>query len=297
MDHIPRLSEVLYVGLCRKIGTPKEVAIRRDVRDMEEMIEKPVHVCSGRRRIYTGSYREGFRFHSSDRDVMYWFLSHKIISNISQFTIYDASKHTIILMEDTDTPPGFVRLRLLTQPRDDFISSALVSLKGTHYLSNLLWKEKWLQKTKEIKAIKNVDGHGPCSTGYVGDIELDYALCFISKHWTIITSNWIERSYKYTWPPAYVFAKILNNGFHFVAIGNNIFSPSYELEWRLSFSRAEQKLVCTMNHTQFLCYGLLKIFLKENGRVLSSSESDSQINPRSSSKDSVVCGSFCRGSC
>ncbi|XP_062593966.1 uncharacterized protein LOC134255449 [Saccostrea cucullata] len=263
MDHIPRLSEVLYVGLCRKIGTTTEVAIRRDVMDMKEMINTPVQMYIGCRYIDTGSFREGFRFHSSDQDIMYWSVNHKIINNISQFTIYDASKHTIILMEDTDTPPGFVRLRLLTQPRDYFINSAVVSLNGIHYLSNLLWKEKWLQKIKEMKAIKNVEGHGPCLTGYVGDIENDYALCFISKHWTKITSNWIERSHEYTWPPEYVLTEILKSGFHCVAIGNDILSPSYELEWRLSFSRAEQKLVCTMNHAQFLCYGLLKIFLKE----------------------------------
>lgn len=40
-------------------------------------------------------------------------------------------------------------------------------------------------------------------------------------------------------------------------------SDENEFEWRLSFSQAEQKLVYSMNHTQFLCYGVLKIFLKD----------------------------------
>ncbi|XP_062593426.1 uncharacterized protein LOC134254912 [Saccostrea cucullata] len=263
MDHIPRLSEVLYVGLCDEIGTPTEVAIRRDVRDMEEMIKKPVQLCTGTIYLISGSYREGFRFDYSDRDVMFWIHSHKMISKLSQSSIYDPSKHTIILMEESDTPPGFVKLHLLTQPRDDFIQSALVSLNGIHFLSNLLWKEKWLQRTEENKQYQNVDSHGPCSNGYFHHIEFDQALCLSSVHWTKITSNWIERCLHYTWPPEYVLTEILKNGFHCVAIGNNILSPSYELEWRLSFSQAEQKLVCTMNHTQFLCYGLLKIFLKE----------------------------------
>ena len=34
-------------------------------------------------------------------------------------------------------------------------------------------------------------------------------------------------------------------------------------EWRISFSLAEYKIVKSMNHSQFLVYGLLKIFLKE----------------------------------
>ncbi|XP_062619057.1 uncharacterized protein LOC134280633 [Saccostrea cucullata] len=263
MDHIPRLSEVLYVGLCGKIGTPTEVAIRRDVMDMEEMIRKPVQMYIGCRYIDSGSYREGFRFDPSDRDTMFWIHSHKMISKLSQSSIYKASKHTIILMEETDTPPGFVRLQLLTQPKDTMIKSALVSLNGTHYLSNLFWKEKYLREFKENKGYQNIDGHGPCLTGYCENIEIDYALCLNSIHWTKITSNWINRSRDYTWPPEFVLTEILKNGFHCVAIGNNILSPYYELEWRLSFSRAEHKLVCTMNHTQFLCYGLLKLFLKE----------------------------------
>jgi hypothetical protein len=36
-----------------------------------------------------------------------------------------------------------------------------------------------------------------------------------------------------------------------------------DLEWRISFSQAEQKLVYCMNHCQFLCYGVMKIILKE----------------------------------
>lgn len=33
-------------------------------------------------------------------------------------------------------------------------------------------------------------------------------------------------------------------------------------EWRISFSQAEYKFVCAMNHCQFLTFGLLKLFLK-----------------------------------
>ncbi|XP_061182367.1 uncharacterized protein LOC133190693 [Saccostrea echinata] len=264
MDHIPRISEVMYVGMCRKIGRPTEVAIRRDVMDMWEMIEKPLQTYTGDMCMFTGSHREGFRFDSSDMDVMIWNHGHKMISKVSQFSIYDTSKHTIILMEEnTDTPPGFVILQLLTQPKDTFITSALVSLKGIGYLSNLLWRENYLQITRENKVYHTVDSHGPCSTAYHRNIEIDLAFCLKSIHWTKITSNWIERSLNYIWPPAYVLNEILKNGYHCVPIGNNILSPFYELEWRLSFSQAEQKLVCTMNHTQFLCYGLLKIFLKE----------------------------------
>lgn len=47
-----------------------------------------------------------------------------------------------------------------------------------------------------------------------------------------------------------------------------------EIEWRLSFSQAELQMVYSFNHTQFLCYGMFKIFLKE---VLCSSTHESLI--------------------
>ena len=49
-----------------------------------------------------------------------------------------------------------------------------------------------------------------------------------------------------------------------VPVGNPLGLQGYKNEeWRISFSLTEQKLVYTMNHCQFLVYGLLKIFLKE----------------------------------
>lgn len=66
MDYSHRVSEVLYRGLCRdkRIGTPTEVAIRRDMIDMEDMIERPVHIHRGCMIMKSGSHREGFRFTS-----------------------------------------------------------------------------------------------------------------------------------------------------------------------------------------------------------------------------------------
>lgn len=43
MDHLPRVSEALYVGLCYYIGTPTdlEVTIRREVIDIDGKIGTP----------------------------------------------------------------------------------------------------------------------------------------------------------------------------------------------------------------------------------------------------------------
>ncbi|XP_061179624.1 uncharacterized protein LOC133188268 [Saccostrea echinata] len=263
MDHIPRLSEVLYVGLCRKIGTPTEVAIRRDVTDMYEMIEKPVNIQKGFVRIQSGSSKEGFRLRSSDIDRMFWPCDLKLISDISQSRLFNTSKHIIVVMEDSDTPPGFVRLRLLT-PARHIDTIFLVPFDGGAYISSSLWRERYFQFMYEVRPpSEKIRIHGPCTSGFTESIEFDEAHCLATMPWPKQLRNWVDRCQRYTWPPLPVLKIILRNECHCVPIGSKGVSTSNELEWRLSFSLAEQQLVCTMNHTQFLCYGLLKIFLKE----------------------------------
>ncbi|XP_062582345.1 uncharacterized protein LOC134244088 isoform X1 [Saccostrea cucullata] len=167
-------------------------------------------------------------------------------------------------MEDSDTPPGFVKLRILTPVRHIDTMSSLVLLNGGAYLSSLLWREQSLQyRIKEDPYTENVRIHGPCRSGFYGFLEFDEAYCLATILWPKLLGSWVDRCQRHTWPPVPVLEKILKNECHCVPIGSKIESPYNELEWRLSFSQAEQQLVCTMNHTQFLCYGLLKIFLKE----------------------------------
>ncbi|XP_062582340.1 uncharacterized protein LOC134244082 [Saccostrea cucullata] len=264
MDHIPRLSEVLYVGLCRKIGTPTEVAIRRDVLDMEEMIMKPVYNQIGYVMVESGSYREGFRMSSSDRDRMLWFCNYKLITDVSQSRLYNSSKHTIVLIENSDTPPGFVKLRLLIPVPLSYI----VFFNSGAYLSSRLWREKHFQfllksSSKSYPLNLTIQMHGPCSNSILGPFELDIGWCLASFPWPKLSRSCIERCQRHTWPSTSVLEKILKNECHCMPIRSKVESPYNELEWRLSFSKAEQQLVCSMNHTQFLCYGLLKLFLKE----------------------------------
>ncbi|XP_062586863.1 uncharacterized protein LOC134248487 [Saccostrea cucullata] len=87
-----------------------------------------------------------------------------------------------------------------------------------------------------------------------------------SHHWPSLAFPWIQRCHQQGWPSKTVLSDIFKGGFHLVPIGSTVESI---LEWRISFSLAEQKLVYSMNHTQFLCYGLLKMFLKE---VINSNE-------------------------
>lgn len=61
----------------------------------------------------SGSYRDGFRFESSDLDMMLWYTNNKVICEMSQFMGFYASDENIILMEYLENPPGFVKIKIV----------------------------------------------------------------------------------------------------------------------------------------------------------------------------------------
>lgn len=258
MSYTSQLSTGMYVGLCRYIGTPTEITMRRQVIDIEELI---VNKRKGEGRgLCSGSFREGFRFKSSDKDYMIWNIRIKVITDLSQCVIYDLSKHSILLVEDIDTPPGFVRLELISSPCE-LLNLSAIRRNAIRYISSLMYKNNLCSYMPRFNKTASI--HGPCLQNCYEYEETDIAFCFNCIHWPRMTNNWVQRCIRHNWPPKTVFAEILKNGCHFVPIGSKTSSGENPLEWRLSFSQAEQKLVYSMNHTQFLCYGLLKIFLTE----------------------------------
>lgn len=138
MDRLQRISEVLYVGLCREIGTPIEVAFRRSATDMNEIVKRSAvrYTCVGYIFMLSGSYREGFRFKSSDLDLMCWRTNNKVIFDLSDLNTFNALDLEIILMEHTETPPGFVRLKLLTPSKCIPTLCAIVLYRHSRYLSS-----------------------------------------------------------------------------------------------------------------------------------------------------------------
>ena len=77
------ISESVYVGLCLKIGTPQQIAIRRDLIDIIESLEQKVAKTDQLLRMLSGSKREGFRFDDSDVDHMFWPKNHRVLWDLS----------------------------------------------------------------------------------------------------------------------------------------------------------------------------------------------------------------------
>ncbi|XP_052679189.1 uncharacterized protein LOC128159990 [Crassostrea angulata] len=255
-EGLQHMSESVFVGMCGIVGTSQQVAIRRETIDVKEMVERRLAPHDGSIGMLSGSYREGFRLIGSDIDCMFWLNNHRVIMDKSQSEYYNTVNTILILSDSSESPPGFTLLQLLTPTTYREVQSACVRMNDRVYISSSIWR----QLTCSV-VFPNSTVHGPCGSGIIaGRLEYDNAWCFVSDFWPQSASSWIDRCH--SWPDSEVVHDIVRNGCHFVAIGHPL-GTNENLQWRISFSLAEYKLVNSMNQSQFLIYGLLKIFLKE----------------------------------
>ena len=242
-----------YIKLCQVFGTPTDVAIIREMSDIREILKKQTL-----RKVYqemeSGSRREGFRLKGSDMDTMVWPDNHRVIWNKSMSKRY--TDDCILLLGDTnESPPGFTLLEVLTKT-DKTFEIPKTDLNCKIYIPSLKFK----RDAHLIDLPKSVV-HGPCDRFVQAGVETDVVTCFACDFWPQSASSWIKRDSLH-WPKQEIIDDVVRNGCHVVPIGNPL-SPYRDTEWRISFSLAEYKIVKSMNHPQFLAYGLLKILLKE----------------------------------
>ncbi|XP_052673380.1 uncharacterized protein LOC128155620 [Crassostrea angulata] len=254
-EGMQHMSESVFQGLCLIMGTSQQVAIRREISDMKEVVRRVATTNNKSTLMFSGSLREGFRLKGSDVDFMYWPNNHRVIMDMSQSEYYNTVNTTLILSDSSESPPGFTLLQLLTQTRDREVQSSCVRINDRLYISSFTYRHLTCSTL-----VPNSTVHGPCGSGVRGGMEYDTAWCFMCDFWPLSASSWIDRCL--SWPDAEVVNDIIRNGCHFVAIGHPLGQQENE-EWRISFSQAEYKLVSSMSHCQFLTYGLLKLFLKE----------------------------------
>ncbi|KAK3083684.1 hypothetical protein FSP39_001456 [Pinctada imbricata] len=200
---------------------------------------------------FSGSRAEGFELPTSDYDFMVEASFGKAIQCPNR-DIFSLGPGELLVVEKSRTMPGFVRLRLPFDPV--MFRNIFTPRDGEYYLSSLMFK-LLLQTCTD-----NFTLHGPCIGPAEGDV--DVALVIPSDTWPHEALGCVTRLVKRKWPSDLVIREMIQDGCLLVPIGCKS-SPNEDIEWRMSFSLAEKRLVHSMNHTQFLTYALLKFFLKD----------------------------------
>ena len=251
------ISIGLHAVVSEIVGYEKFIDIRRNVTNLKNDFLK-LRSENSTAPIYgylSGSKGEGFRFSSSDDDYMFIYNNVRVIQSMSQCRLYDVNT-ALLLMETEQTSPGFVLLRLIGNTHNYNIRRSCLQYPQGIYVSSQKWRDGFPRNNLSETI------HGPCSSGVIAQQEYDFAHCLKSDTFPKAAIGCIRRLHDRCWPSTQVLKDIITGGCYFVAIPAKL-SNFEQLEWRLSFSAAETKLIHSMNHTQFLCYGILKIFLKE----------------------------------
>ena len=261
-QELKRISCDLYKTVKHKLGLEVCTYIWRTTVNLLDEVNRIQSELDNTWRVYfSGSKGEGFRFTSSDNDLMLVYETIKVIPPNASITLND-SRVPHLMMENEMTKPGFTLLRVIWEPTNPQWLQITYSKKSIHngiYLSSKLWRE--VHTAASPKSDREYT-HGPCTSGAKGTQEYDKAHCVRCKTWPANAQDCIRRLHQSQWPSSETILSVIKDGVLFVAIGakQSVFE---NLEWRMSFSLAEKKLIHAMNHSQFLCYGLLKIFLKE----------------------------------
>nr|XP_034311148.1 uncharacterized protein LOC117684169 [Crassostrea gigas] len=181
-EGIKHMSESVFVVLCQIIGTSQQVTIRRETRDILDVVRGRSVPYDELVQMLDGSRREGFRLEGSDIDFMLWPKNHRVIMDMFQFECYNTANTTLILSDSSESPPGFTLLQLLTPTRYSDVKSACVR-------SSSMWREIGCSA-----AVSNSTVHGPCGSGNLAGFEYDTAICLACDFWPPSASSWIDMS-------------------------------------------------------------------------------------------------------
>ncbi|XP_071126721.1 cyclic GMP-AMP synthase-like receptor 2 [Mytilus edulis] len=247
------LSLEFYKYLCQKIGNEDEVKVRR----LTYIIDDLGIPSTTATQITSGSKDEGLQLNGSDIDLMFIDTSFKVYESESDF-VPQSCKCILLLMNAEDTHPCFTQLHLVNN--HDLTVDPGKRIKNSFLGRNLssdLYRLNCMEDMTYIHGITKI--HGPCISTTTE--SMDGAWCLKCDKWISQAKQWIIRP-QTTWPPLDLISKLISCGVLYVPICYKG-SSNEILQWRMFFSVAEKCLIFAFNHTQLLCYALLKIMIKE----------------------------------
>ncbi|XP_060594381.1 uncharacterized protein LOC132748761 [Ruditapes philippinarum] len=221
-----------------------------------------------------GSRSEGVSIAQSDIDFMCE--AQGVIVNTMPYSEKSSDQVSHLVMDLKRVHPGYTKLLYINDCNAKDISEFAIYGNGlnslcpceSNYVSNTLVLDYWNSQSASLlpdqHREKDLYFHGPCVlmayTIMMNRHEIDVAISLKSE-WPVVAEEWIRRERKYNWPSSCMINQIKEQGINLVPVGHAN-SPNKELEWRLSFSKAERLLVWSFNPVQHICMSVMKHFFK-----------------------------------
>ncbi|XP_069112241.1 uncharacterized protein [Argopecten irradians] len=264
-------SWILYYVMDRMIGNQEMVAIRRKMVIVKENManDSRGHFDT----VLTGSSAEGISMKGSDEDRMTVDNNVVVVCPGQDTSITtDISNKSVCIMREAHSRPGYVNLELVKMGPvfSNIMIESIVPVGDLHYISSEIYRRSFTDQFSDMLQI-TLDVNGPASTiineqTRVG-CDMDYVYAFRCNSWPIEADEWIRRPRLHDWPDKGLIDQIVQGGCYLVPVGDKT-SPDTFLQWRISFTTAERKLIHSIGHVQFLVYCLLKYLKKQiSGRL------------------------------
>ncbi|XP_060608502.1 uncharacterized protein LOC132760531 [Ruditapes philippinarum] len=165
----------------------------------------------------------------------------------------------LLMVRDANTPPGYC---LLQRTYDNFPHPVDYPPSEDFYVdsrSRVLMKNDWFVKTLPHGSVRR--GPSQSIQGLPGFADDDLVHAFYCKSWPREARILTETASAGNWPSEELKRQAMNDGCFVVPVGCRG-TENEELQWRISTSLTERRLMFSLNIVQIRCYVLMKMILK-----------------------------------
>ena len=160
---------------------------------------------------------------------------------------------SLLLIQDEITPAGYAKLQWTENgmvSMDTARDNCAIDFFGRPVLANNVYFEDMTHDHRS----------GPAGTTLAkrGFTDLDYVPAFQCTSWPTQAKPWIHKFRSLKWPSVETINDFKTYGCFLVPVGQP-FSSEKELQWRLSFSIQERKLMMALNAIQYKSYVCMKM--------------------------------------
>lgn len=170
----------------------------------------------------------------------------------------------MIIVKDLDTPAGYVKLQLV-------INGEPCTDQHMHIVRGVTRKGCFkTDKTGRIVLFDFAKADGvhvftrsknkPALKSEKN--PFDIVRCFRCKTWSSIAQDWLSRHRLYGWPTTDTIQELNSLGFFVIKKGHPL-SSEIDLEWRISLSLQELKIMFNLTDVQHKCYFVLKLLNRD----------------------------------
>ncbi|XP_052083845.1 uncharacterized protein LOC127721202 [Mytilus californianus] len=176
--------------------------------------------------------------------------------------------YSLLIVRELFTPAGYVKLQLVMGNKpctstdwpllcvDGKTNNLKIDRFGRIVLYDFLmnpYTHQLFSRPKNKPAIKFEKYY---------DLNVDTVISYRCKTWPTMADEWLSRQRCHGWPTKYTIQELKSLGFFVVRKGHP-FSSELDLEWRVSFSLQERKLMFNLTDVQHKCYIVLKMLNRD----------------------------------